>query len=243
MLEKTYQPADIEARIHDGVDEGRGFQGRAAGARESRALRNRHPAAQRDGLAALGACAQQHAAGRALPLRAHARQGRAVAAGHGPRRHRHADGGRAPADGAPAARPAHAGAREVHREGVGVEGRERRRHHQPAQTPRRLLRLEPRALHHGRGAVAGRPQGVRRSLQRGADLQGQAPRQLGPRVPERAQRPRGRDDRGQGQPVALQVSAGGRPLAVHRRRHHAPRDDAGRHGGGRASRRTRATRT
>ena len=34
------------------------------------------------------------------PLRAHARQGRAVAARHRPRRHRHPDGGRAPADGA-----------------------------------------------------------------------------------------------------------------------------------------------
>ena len=41
-------------------------------------------------------------------------------------------------------------------------------HHQPAEAPRRLVRLEPRALHHGRGAVEGRPQGVRRrSTRRG----------------------------------------------------------------------------
>ena len=37
---------------------------------------------------------------------------------------------------------------------VGLEGRERRHHHQPAQAPRRLLRLVARALHHGRGPVA-----------------------------------------------------------------------------------------
>ena len=33
---------------------------------------------------------------------------------------------------------------------------------QSAEAARRLVRLEPRALHHGRGAVEGRPQGVRR---------------------------------------------------------------------------------
>ena len=43
------------------------------------------------------------------------------------------------------------------------------------------------------GLSRGRAEGVRRALQRGADLQGQAPRQLGPGVPERALRPRGRD--------------------------------------------------
>ena len=67
------------------------------------------------------------------------------------------------------------------------------------QAAGRLVRLVPRALHHGRGPVEGRPQGVRRSLQPdGADLQGQAPRQLGPGVPERHLRPRSRDGRGQG---------------------------------------------
>ena len=42
-------------------------------------------------------------------------------------------------------------------------------------------------------------------LRAGADLQGQAARQLGPGVPERHLRPRGRDDRGQG---LLQLDAG-----------------------------------
>ncbi len=36
---------------------------------------------------------------------------------------------------------------------------------QPAETPGRFLRLVPRALHHGRGPVEGRAQGVRRALQ------------------------------------------------------------------------------
>ena len=66
-------------------------------AAEGQALHHRHPAAQCDGLAAYGACAQQHAPGHPRALRAHARQGRAVAAGHRPCRHRHADGGRAAA--------------------------------------------------------------------------------------------------------------------------------------------------
>src|SRR3569832_2519574 len=50
-------------------------------ARERRDLFYRHPAAERHRLAAYGPCAQQHVSGRALPLRAHARQGRVVVVG------------------------------------------------------------------------------------------------------------------------------------------------------------------
>ena len=198
MLDKTYQPAEIEPRIHAEWEEAQAFRAGRPDRKDGAALLHRHPAAQRDGLAAHGACAEQHAAGRALPLRAHARQGRALAAGHRSRRHRDADGGRAPADGAAGAEPARAGAREVRREGVGVEGGERLGDPQPVEAPRRLVRLEPRALHHGRGSVEGRAQGVRRSLQRQAHLQGQAARQLGPEVPDRDLRPRGRAGRGEG---------------------------------------------
>ena len=42
----------------------------------------------------------------------------------------------------------------------------RRRHHQPAEAARRLLRLVARALHHGRGPVARGRQGVRRTPSR-----------------------------------------------------------------------------
>ena len=174
----------------------RRLQGWPARSRQRAALLHRHPAAERDGLAAHGARAQQHAAGRAVPLRAPARQGRALAAGHRPRRHRDADGRRAADDGAAGAGPAHHRAREVRREGVGLEGRERLDHHQSAEAPRRLVRLEPRALHHGRGPVEGRREGVRLALRGGPDLQGQAPRQLGPEVPDGDLRPRGGAGRG-----------------------------------------------
>ena len=82
----------------------------------------------------------------------------------------------------------------------------RRHHHQPAQAARRLLRLVARALHHGRGPVARGPQGVRRALPRGADLQGQAAGQLGPEAADRDLRPRGAAGRGQGPSLALQIS-------------------------------------
>ena len=70
-----------------------------------------------------------------------------------------------------------------------------------------------------------------------ADLQGQAPGQLGPEVPHRDLRPRGRAARGQGQPLALQVPDRGRGGAcTHHRRDDAAGDDAGRHGGRGSSR-------
>ena len=82
----------------------------------------------------------------------------------------------------------------------------RRHHRQPAQAARRVLRLVARALHHGRGAVARRAEGVRSALQRRPDLQGQAAGQLGPEAAHRDLRPRGAAGRGQGQPLAHQVS-------------------------------------
>ena len=44
--------------------------------------------------------------------------------------------------------------RGVPGQGLGVEGLFGRHHHRPAAPARRLVRLEPRALHHGRGPVA-----------------------------------------------------------------------------------------
>ena len=70
--------------------------------------------------------------------------------------------------------------RGLRREGLGVEGQVRRHDHQPAEAARRLLRLVARALHHGRGAVARRRQGLRAALQGRADLPRQAAGQLGP---------------------------------------------------------------
>ena len=102
-----------------------------------RAVHHRQPAAQRHRRAAHRPRARQHAAGRRGPLRAAARQGRAVGGRHRPRRHRHADGGRAPARAA-AGQAHQLQPRGIRRQGVGVEGRERRHDHPPAAPPRLL---------------------------------------------------------------------------------------------------------
>jgi hypothetical protein len=167
-----------------------------------------------------------------VPLRAHARQGRAVAAGHRPCRHRHADGGRAPARSA-GARPPRDGPRGLRRARLGVEGRIRRHHHQPAEAARRLLRLVARALHHGRGPVAAVLKVFVELYKRGADLQGQAAGQLGPEAADRDLRPRGRAGRGQGHLWHLRYPIEGEafdpPTRTSSRRDDAARDDAGRH--------------
>ena len=97
--------------------------------------------------------------------------------------------------------------REIPREGLGLEGRVRRHDHQPAQAARRLVRLVARALHHGRGAVEGGAQGLRRALPAGPDLQGQAAGQLGPEAADRDLRSRGAAGRDEGLAVAHQLSA------------------------------------
>ena len=80
-------------------------------------------------------------------------------------------------------------------------------------------------------------QGVRRSLQGRADLQGQPAGQLGPQDADRDLRPRGRIARGEGPSLVLQVSDRGQRRA-HRRRHDPARDHAGRHRRRGASRRS-----
>ncbi len=109
---------------------------------------------------------------------------------------------------APRARP-----RGVHRAGVAVEGGVGRHHHPPAPLARRLPRLEPRALHHGRGPVGRGAQGLRRAPPGRADLPRQAARQLGPQAPYRGLRPRGREPRDQGLAVVFQLSDRGQPPA------------------------------
>ncbi len=140
---------------------------------------HRDPAAQCHRAAAYRPRPQQHAAGHAGALRAHARQGRAVAAGHRPCRHRHPADRRAPA-GRAADEPRRPGPREIPGEvwkwkaesGGAIVEQLRRLGAQ--------RRLEPRTLHHGRGAVPRRHQGLCRTLPPGPDLQGQAAGELGP---------------------------------------------------------------
>ena len=160
---------------------------RAAGPGRRQAVRHRHPAAQCHGRAAHGACAQQHAAGRALPLRAHARPRRALATGHRSRRHRHADGRRAPAHGAPGAGPADARARGVRAPRVGLEGGERRRDREPAEAARRLVRLESRALHDGSRGSRSAPSSRRSSS---STAPGSSPRTSASSTGTRSSRPR-----------------------------------------------------
>ena len=130
--------------------------------------------------------------------------------------------------------PARPGPGEVRRAGLAVEGRVRRRDPGPDAPARRLGRLGPRALHHGRGPVPGRPDDLQAALRRRPDLPGRADHQLVPALPDRAVRHRGRAHR-------RRRRAGLDPLRRRRRRdrggHHPGRDDARRHRGGRAPRR------
>ena len=125
--------------------------------------------------------------------------------------------------------------RRLRREGLGVEGGIRRHHHAPAAPARRLARLAARALHHGRGPLARRAQGLRRSPQAGPDLSRQAAGELGPQAADGDLRSRGAEPRGEGPSLAHPLSDRGRARSPHRHRHHAAGDDAGRHRRRRAS--------
>ena len=151
MLDKTFNPKDVEGRIYAQWEASGAFKPRPPPGR--RALLHRDPAAQCHRAAAYRPRPQQHPAGHPGPLRAHARQGCAVAAGHRPCRHRHPADRRAPA-GRTADEPHRPGPREIPGRSVEVEGRIRRRHCRAAAPAGRQRRLEPRTLHHGRGAVA-----------------------------------------------------------------------------------------
>ena len=81
---------------------------------------------------------------------------------------------------------------------LGMEGGIGRRHLAAAAAAGRVLRLVARALHHGRGPVARRAQGLRAALQGRADLQGQAPGELGPEAADRHLRSGSGAEGGQG---------------------------------------------
>ena len=100
----------------------------------------------------LGHAATNDGRGHAHPLPPDARRRRALAPGRRSREHccavrprRHGRGGGEPR----VARP-----RPLHRADVAVHGRDARHHHEPAPPARCERRLEPAALHHGRGQRA-----------------------------------------------------------------------------------------
>ena len=105
------------------------------------------------------------------------------------------------------------------------------------EAPRRLLRLVAGTLHDGRGAFARGAESLRRPLPAGPALQGQAPRQLGPDLPDRDLRSRSAAGRGQGLALAHPLPDRGRAGALHHRRDDPPRNDARRRRRGGAPRR------
>ncbi len=147
MMDKSFDAAAVEVRVSALWERDRRVQGGPARSRGRRAVLHGHPAAQRDRQPAHGACPQQHAAGHSRPLSADERPRRSLAAGNRPCRDRDPDGGRAEARGSAGAGPADDRPRGVPQEGMGMEGRVGRSHRPAAQAARRLLRLEPGALH------------------------------------------------------------------------------------------------
>ena len=204
---------------------------RRRGAKRPAGLLDRHPAAQRHRRSAHGPRPEQHPAGHPLPLPPPVRGQRAVDARHRPRRDRHPERGRAQA-GPGRHGPARPRPRALHRRGLEVARGLRQRDHQPAQAARGLLRLGARALHHGRGPLARRAQGLRGALPRWADLPGRLHHQLVPPLPHGAGRSRGRARGDRRQPLPRALPVRGRARGRHHRRHHPTRDHAGRHGRG-----------
>ncbi len=80
-------------RLVDGAGLLQAGRGRGKGGGRGRAVRDGHPAPQRDGLAAPGPRPHRRHRGLPGPVAPHVRPTHAVAARHRPRRHRHADGG------------------------------------------------------------------------------------------------------------------------------------------------------
>ena len=239
MLEKTYQPADIEARIHADWMKAQAFK---AG-RPERAKAASYciviPPPNVTGSLHIGHALNNTLQDMLVPLRAHARQGRAVAAGHRPRRHRHADGGRAPARRSASSRTAATMGREEFVEKVW----EWKAEIAAAPSSTSCAASAPRAT----GARErftmdeGLSTAVRKVFvelyKRGADLQGQAAGQLGPAVPDRDLRPRGRAaarSKGNSGTSPIRSEDGSGEIVG---RDDAARDHAGRHGRRRASRR------
>ena len=104
------------------------------------------------------------------------------------------------------------------------------------------MRLDRERFTLDEGYVARRHQGLRAPVREGLIYQGELPGQLVPALPDRHHRPRGRvpGAAGDALPHPLRPAEGGGSVDG---RHDAARDDARRHGGGRASRTTSATRT
>ena len=162
-LAKTYDPHEAQQRFLTFWDELGCFHSEPDP--QAQAVHDRDSAAERDRGPAPGARPQQHAAGRADPLAAHAGLQRPVGARHRSRRHRHA-GRRGTADPAAgeedAPRPGPRGTGQAH---LAMEGQVRGPHSRPAQAARRQLRLGPHPLHARSDLCPGRAADVLRPVQ------------------------------------------------------------------------------
>ena len=182
---------------------------------QRRAVRDLHPAAQRDRRTApRSRHVRQH--GRPDdPLPPHEGLLHAVGARQRPCRHRHAVAG-----GEDAAQrrhfPRRDRARGVRAPHLGMEAQIRRHHHEPDPPPGRLLRLGARALHPGRGPVARSARSLCPALREGTDLPRPASDQLVAGPEDRRLRPGSGIQRGRSHAVLLQVYASCSGRAQHR---------------------------
>ncbi len=99
------------------------------------------------------------------------------------------------------------GPRGLHRPRLGMETAIRRRDHRSDATARRIRRLVPRVLHHGRRPLARRQRSLRPPVRAGPHLPRRLHRQLGPRHPDRRLRPRSRPRRAHRQALPPPLSA------------------------------------
>ena len=196
MLDKTYGPREVEAKLYPEWEQSGAFANNVQS--NADALHHHDAAAERHRLPAHRPRAEQHPAGHADPLRAACAAASAVAARHRPCRHRHPDGGRAPAG-----RSRASSRRELGRDAF-VEKVWEWKAESGGTITSQLRRLgasrdwarERFTMDEGLSAA------VRKvfvaAAPRGPDLPRQAAGELGPAVPDRHLRPRGRAAGGQG---------------------------------------------
>ena len=239
MLEKSFSPAEAEARLYAIWESSGAFA--ADPTSDAEPFTIMIPPPNVTGALHMGHALNNHAAGHAGPLRADARPRRAVAARHRPCRHRDPDGGRAPAD---AERQRAGSATWAARHSSSGSGSGR-----PNRGGAIINQLQParRLAATGRASASPWTRACRAPCvkvfvelhREGLIYQRQAAGELGPEAADRDLRPRGassREVKGSLWHIRYPIE-GELPDRLHHRRDHAAGDHAGRHRGRGASRR------
>ena len=138
--------------------------------------------------------------------------------------------------------PPRPGPRSVHRAGLGVEGEVRRHHHQPAQAARGLLRLERERFTMDEGLSRAVREVFVRLYDEGLIYRGNYIINWCPRCQTALSDLEVEHEETRRQPLLHPVPRRGRRAAAFGRGHHPARDDAGRHGAWRSTRRMSAIR-